>query len=95
MCGAALVTGRERTLEHCDTCPADLDEALYARLVAWRKEEADTRSVPAYVVFTDATLAAIAERRPRDLRELVGISGIGATKLAAYGETLLSLIDSD
>lgn len=92
VCGAALVTGRERTLGHCDTCPTNRDEALYERLVAWRKEEAAERSVPAYVVFTDATLAAIAERRPTSRRELAVINGIGAKKLEAYCDVLLGLV---
>ena len=88
------MTGRERTLGHCDTCPTNRDEALYERLVAWRKEEAAERSVPAYVVFTDATLAAIAERRPTSRRELAVINGIGAKKLEAYCDVLLGLVGS-
>jgi superfamily II DNA helicase RecQ len=45
--------------------------------------------VPAYVVFHDSTLAEIAERKPRTLSELAGISGIGPTKLERYGEDVL------
>ena len=46
------------------TCPSDLDEELYERFRAWRKQAAAEQKVPAYVVFTDATLVALAERRP-------------------------------
>jgi len=48
--------------------------------------------VPAYVIFHDATLAAIAAARPRSTDDLHGISGIGATKLARYGAALLDLV---
>jgi ATP-dependent DNA helicase RecQ len=67
---------------------ADLDAAAQARfaaLKAWRAEVAREHNLPAYVIFHDATLAAIAARAPRALHELEGISGIGATKLERYG----------
>jgi DNA helicase-2/ATP-dependent DNA helicase PcrA len=48
--------------------------------------------VPAFVIFTDATLTAIAEQRPADARALVGIPGIGARKLDRYGPAVLALI---
>ena len=48
--------------------------------------------MPAYVVFTDATLTAIAEHRPADRAALVGIPGIGARKLERYGDAVLALI---
>lgn len=92
VCGAALTTGRERTLERCDGCPSSMDDALFARLVEWRKAQAQERSVPAYVVFTDATLMALAERRPTDRQSLLRISGIGAQKLELYGDDLLQLL---
>jgi len=65
---------------------------LYERLRNWRAEMAKTHGVPAYVIFHDATLREIAERRPRALDQLRVISGIGAKKLEAYGENILSEI---
>ncbi|MCU1670395.1 MAG: uvrD [Blastococcus sp.] len=66
--------------------------ALFERLRAWRSQAAQSASVPAYVVFTDATLQAIAETRPANLRELSGLPGIGARKLELYGEDVLAAV---
>ncbi len=65
---------------------------VFERLRAWRSQAAQSASVPAYVVFTDATLQAIAETRPADLRELSGLPGIGARKLEMYGEDVLATL---
>lgn len=92
VCGTALVTAVERTLGRCEGCPAELDAALYEALVAWRLAESRERAVPAYVIFTDATLQAIAEQRPADAAALLRVSGVGARKLEMYGETLLQLL---
>lgn len=94
VCGAALTTGMERTLERCEGCPSTMDDAVFARLVEWRKQTAQERSVPAYVVFTDATLMALAEQRPTSSQGLLKISGIGAQKLELYGDDLLRLLHS-
>ncbi|MGY1592730.1 ATP-dependent helicase [Geodermatophilus sp. SYSU D00965] len=67
---------------------------LFERLRAWRSEAAASASVPAYVVFTDATLQAIAESRPSTLRELAALPGIGARKLELYGEDVLATVGS-
>jgi ATP-dependent DNA helicase RecQ len=50
-------------------------------------------NLPAYVIFHDATLAAIAERAPHSVDDLQGISGIGAKKLQAYGEDVLRVVE--
>jgi ATP-dependent DNA helicase RecQ len=71
---------------------APVDEALLARLKEWRREEAAARRVPAYVVFADKTLAALAAARPGSSAELTRVPGIGPAKLALYGETLLRLM---
>ena len=68
------------------------DATLLERLRAWRSREAREQSVPAYVIFHDATLAAIAAARPRSQTELATISGIGARKLERYGPALLALL---
>ena len=48
--------------------------------------------VPAFVVFTDATLTAIAERVPTDTRQLAGISGVGPAKLEKFGDAVLAVL---
>ncbi|MEU2347536.1 ATP-dependent DNA helicase UvrD2 [Modestobacter sp. NPDC049651] len=65
---------------------------LFERLRAWRSSTAQAASVPAYVVFPDATLQAIAETRPSSLRELSGLPGIGTRKLELYGDEVLAAI---
>jgi DNA helicase-2/ATP-dependent DNA helicase PcrA len=91
VCGRPLTAALERKLSRCEGCPADLDEALFARLKEWRMAIARAQKVPAYVVFTDATLQAIAEHKPADERALVAISGVGAVKLERYGADVLAL----
>ncbi|OYU31815.1 MAG: DNA helicase RecQ [Comamonadaceae bacterium PBBC2] len=61
----------------------------YINLKAWRAEVAKEHNLPAYVIFHDATLAAIAEHAPQSLADLQGISGLGVKKLEAYGEQVL------
>ncbi len=61
----------------------------FEALKAWRAEVAREHNLPAYVIFHDATLAAIAERAPATLEDLQGISGIGTKKLEAYGSEVL------
>nr|WP_158846786.1 ATP-dependent DNA helicase UvrD2 [Saccharothrix deserti] len=92
VCGSALVDARAIKLSRCASCPSDLDEELLTRLRAWRADRARELKVPAYVVFTDATLVAIAEQRPEDVAGLVSISGIGAAKLDRFGDDVLSLV---
>ncbi len=65
----------------------------FERLRSWRSTTAQEASVPAYVVFTDATLQAIAETRPTSLRELSALPGVGARKLELYGAGVLAAID--
>ncbi len=68
------------------------DQRLWEALRARRLELARKQGVPPYVVFHDATLAAMVERRPRSLEELAHISGVGERKLAAYGTEFLGVI---
>ncbi|MEU0079926.1 ATP-dependent DNA helicase UvrD2 [Micromonospora tulbaghiae] len=92
ICGATLLAGADRKLGRCPTCPSDIDEELYERLREWRQRVAGTQKVPAYVVFTDATLTALAERKPGRTEELVAIAGIGPRKVGLYGDTVLALV---
>ena len=93
ICGATLLAGADRKLGRCPTCPSDLDEDLFERLQKWRAAAAAELKVPAYVVFTDATLVALAERRPSSPAELLAIAGIGARKLGQYGAAVFALVD--
>ncbi|MFQ6539851.1 MULTISPECIES: DNA helicase RecQ [Aphanothece] len=72
----------------------ELDDALVAALRTWRRDQAREQGVPPYVVFHDRTLLELAARRPADLEELAGVSGIGAAKLERYGEALLAVLGS-
>ena len=67
-------------------------QARFINLKAWRSEVAKAHDLPAYVIFHDTTLVAIAQRNPRTLEELQGISGIGASKLDKYGQEVLRVI---
>ena len=86
MCGKTLTDPAAVKIGRCTEHPSDVDVELLDALRAWRSNEAKQRSVPAYVVFTDATLVALAEQRPTDTKGLVTIPGIGASKLERYGE---------
>ncbi|WP_087132998.1 DNA helicase RecQ [Microbacterium esteraromaticum] len=68
------------------------DRGLFEALRAWRAETAREQGVPAYIVFGDATLRALAEHRPASVGALGGISGIGEKKQDAYGEAVLAVI---
>jgi ATP-dependent DNA helicase RecQ len=72
--------------------PPGEEESLFVELKALRRRIADARKMPAYIVFSDATLIAMAERRPQTSDELLAISGVGPRKLAAYGEAFLALL---
>ncbi len=86
-------TRRERPARGAPSPAAEgLDEAAqqrFAALKAWRAEVAREGTLPAYVIFHDATLAAIAQRAPATLADLQGVSGIGVTKLEKYGVEVL------
>ena len=68
-------------------------QVRFINLKAWRAEVAREHNLPAYVIFHDATLAAIAERCPGTLEDLQGISGMGAKKLEAYGAEVLRVVE--
>jgi len=67
----------------------------FINLKAWRAEVAKAHNLPAYVIFHDATLAAIAERAPQSLADLQHISGLGTRKLEAYGAAVLAVITGE
>ena len=92
-CGRPLATGAEKKRGRCVDCPASYDEGLFERLREWRKARAADESVPAFVIFTDATLQLIAEHKPATPQALLKINGIGRAKVEKYGEDVLDLVD--
>ena len=75
---------------------SDVDPELFERLRAVRRRIADRENVPAYIVFSDAVLAALADRRPRTPEEMLATPGVGPAKLSRYGaEFLEALADVD
>ena len=66
----------------------------FEALKAWRSEVAREKALPAYVVFHDATLAAMAAAEPTTLADLGQISGVGAKKLETYGADILRVLEA-
>jgi DNA helicase II / ATP-dependent DNA helicase PcrA len=91
VCGRALTDAKERKLGRCADCPSTYDEQVYEALRVWRRERAADEKLPAYCVFTDATMTALAEIKPSDAAALVRVPGIGASKVDKYGEEILRL----
>jgi DNA helicase II / ATP-dependent DNA helicase PcrA len=91
VCQGPLGTAAERKIGRCTSCPSSMDDELFEQLRAWRLERAQQQKVPAYVVFTDATLVAIAESVPVDELALAAVPGVGRVKLDRYGAELLQL----
>ncbi|NKX53794.1 ATP-dependent DNA helicase UvrD2 [Arthrobacter mobilis] len=92
VCGTLLTSGAERKVGRCSNCPPGYDEHTFEALRAWRKEVAQEASMPAFVIFTDATLVAIAEARPGSLQELSKLAGVGPAKLERYGQDVLRVL---
>ncbi|GAA1461318.1 ATP-dependent DNA helicase UvrD2 [Nocardiopsis exhalans] len=92
VCSDVLSDTTERKLGRCLDCPSNYDEALLERLRDWRRQTAQEAKMPAYVIFTDATLQAIAEQEPSSVSQLTAVSGVGPAKLDRYGEAVLALV---
>jgi ATP-dependent DNA helicase RecQ len=98
--GEASVTLRRDTVEAARagaSAPArtqvgEEDAGLLAALKARRRALAEAQNVPAYVVFPDRTLIEMAERRPANLDQMAGITGVGAKKLESYGAAFLEVL---
>ena len=82
-----------RTSDAVDLSTADAD--LLERLKEWRRNEASTQGVPAYVILHNSSLTEIARTRPTDVDALAAIGGIGAMKLERYGAAVIGLVAED
>ncbi|MFD8290568.1 ATP-dependent DNA helicase UvrD2 [Streptomyces lavendulae] len=91
VCGRTLTEAGEIKLMRCEDCPSDMDEGLYERLRDWRAGQSKLQGMPAYCVFTDKTLMAIAEAAPAEAGQLSMISGVGGRKLERYGADVLAI----
>jgi len=83
---------RKRRARRGETAPNPVGDPLFEALRAARKELADERGVPPYVIFHDSVLRAMAADRPASLGEMGTISGVGAKKLEAFGDAFLAVI---
>jgi DNA helicase-2/ATP-dependent DNA helicase PcrA len=85
-------TGPVKSKSRKSVAPAAEDAELFGRLRVWRKRQAEAQHVPAYVVFSDATLVAIADAAPGSRTALAKVSGVGTTKLDRYAPAVLALV---
>ncbi|HEX5142550.1 MAG TPA: ATP-dependent DNA helicase UvrD2 [Mycobacterium sp.] len=92
VCNEPLNTPAAVMLRRCETCGGEVDDVLLAELKDWRLRTSKELNVPAYVVFSDNTLIAIAEALPADDAALTSIPGIGARKLEQFGADVLELV---
>ncbi len=74
------------------TTTGPVDETIVGRLRDWRRERSHADGVPAYVVFPDATLRALAAARPGTRNELLGVKGFGPARIERYGDDVLALL---
>ena len=93
-CGRPLTTSTEKVRRRHEDCPAPYDEALFEALRSWRKATAEEISKPAFVVFSDATLEAIAEAAPTSSGQLLRLHGVGRAKLETYGEAVIEVVQA-
>lgn len=92
VCSAELTSPAEKVLGRHEYCEYEGDEEVFSALRAWRANTAREAKVPAYVIFSDATLQAISEALPASEAELLDISGVGPSKLERYGAEVLQII---
>lgn len=91
-CGHPLGDAAERKLGRHAGCPASYDEASMRSLREWRAQAAVAASLPAYCIFTDATLVALAEARPATPQDLLRVHGVGQAKVQRYGQAVLDIL---
>jgi ATP-dependent DNA helicase RecQ len=97
MLKAPLVTSRltveKKAQQQKKLGAIDYDLAAFEKLRTWRMQTAREKGLPAYMIFSDATLQNIAAYKPSSLSGLRGISGVGDKKLSLYGEELLRVLN--
>ena len=89
---APQVTGDPKRKSKTKFVPTPGSDGLYHELAVWRRARAEEDEVPPYVVFDNKTLDAIARTRPRTLRDLAALPGVGPVKLERYGDAVLALV---
>ena len=89
---SVMLPAEPSTTSRRGTTGADADVETLDRLRRWRLETARAAGVPAYVVFHDSTLTAIAVARPATMAELLRVSGVGDAKLRKYGDEVLEVL---
>ncbi len=77
------------------TLVSEENAPLMSALKAKRRALAEAAKVPAYVIFPDRTLAEMAEARPANLDDMARVNGVGAKKLANYGDAFLAVINGE
>ncbi|MGN6160427.1 MAG: ATP-dependent DNA helicase UvrD2, partial [Marmoricola sp.] len=95
ICRRPLATASERNRGYCADCPIPYDPELFEALKVWRRRRSEDDSVPAYVVFSDATLEAIAEIKPSTSQALLAVKGVGPGKLERYGSDVLQVLSEN
>ena len=73
--------------------PGEEDTALMQKLRELRTKQASILGVPAYVVFTDASLREMSVKKPRTMQEFLGISGVGSMKAQRYGRMFIAAVE--
>jgi ATP-dependent DNA helicase PIF1 len=75
--------------------PTSFDEELFARLKNWRYHRAVSEKLPAYMVAHDSVLEELARRKPQTAQSLLGIKGMGQSKVDKYGPDILAITTAD
>ncbi|MBE6611688.1 MAG: DNA helicase RecQ [Ruminococcaceae bacterium] len=83
---------KAKSAKSAPSLPEYADPVIYEALRKYRREMADKRSVPAYVIFTDAALKEIAAKQPKNIFELMNVRGIGAQKAEKYGKDVIDIV---
>ncbi|GAB3941806.1 ATP-dependent helicase [Corynebacterium tapiri] len=92
VCDTPLSSPAEKVLGRHESCPPGAEQEVFESLRSWRAGIAKEEGIPAYMVFSDATLMAVAETLPENEAELLSISGIGPIKVERYGADLLGAL---
>jgi ATP-dependent DNA helicase RecQ len=91
----AVTAGSPRERAGRSAQPAMAGDPLFDALRAWRKREAEIQGLPAYMIFSNETLASIATTRPRDAEDLAMIPGVGRSKLERYADGVLRVVKEE